>query len=89
MVSHSFFAHKKAVSHYSTKYNVTITLVFDRADLFGYPSPGSRDPRLDSGGFWNGKVHRETFMFICRYHPDIFDWYCKHCRTYRSAGYCC
>jgi hypothetical protein len=46
MVSHSFFAHKKAVSHYSTKYNVTITLAFDRADLFGYLSPGSRDLNL-------------------------------------------
>jgi hypothetical protein len=43
VVSHSFFAHKRAFIHYSTRYNVSITLVFARSDLFGYPSLGSRD----------------------------------------------
>jgi hypothetical protein len=46
VVSHSFFAHKKAFIHYSTRYNVSITLVFARSDLFGYPPPGSRDLNL-------------------------------------------
>jgi hypothetical protein len=49
VVSHSFFAHKRAFIHYSTRYNVSITLVFARLDLFGYPSLGSRDLTLERG----------------------------------------
>jgi hypothetical protein len=46
IVSYSFFAHRRAFSYYSTRYNVSITLVFTRSDLFGYPSLGSRDLSL-------------------------------------------
>jgi hypothetical protein len=60
VVSHSFFAHKRAFIHYSTRYNVAITLVFARSDLFGYPSLGSRDLML-CVGVWCVSTHLSAF----------------------------